>query len=132
MLYARRALAMFAPLAFLACGDSVTGPGDDSQQVADPRADLEVVTVTVGDDPDPDGYVFKIGDRRPDRLEPNGVAFIPDLTPGFHWIELEDIDKNCELVDSSNPKAVELMYGERSRITYRFSCERYGGALELK
>lgn len=132
MLYARRALAVFASLAVFGCGDSVTGPRDNDRLVSDPRADLQVMTITVGDDVDPDGYLYTFDYGRPDRLEPNGVRFIPNLAPGFHWIELRDIADNCELVDGSNPKAVELMYGERNRVTFSLSCGWHGGAGQVE
>jgi len=99
-------------LAMVNCGDDGTGVE---------RGSLEVLTSTVGDTLDPDGYTVTTDAVASQPIGINDTLRIPDLAAGSHSVELGDVPVNCR-VDGSNPRTLEVDAGATRQTVFDVGC----------
>jgi WD40 repeat protein len=99
----------------LACGgDDGAGPGEGA---------LEVVAVTLGSAPDPDGYTVSLGRTGAATwaLPSNGSLMIPSLAPGADSLTLSGVAGNC-LVGDGLVHPVTIVAGDTARVELSINC----------
>lgn len=83
---------------------------------------VEIAIVTLGDDPDPNGYVVQV-DGGPPRVEPaNTTARFGEISGGDHAVRLDEVASNCT-VAGSNVNVVNVAIGGLTRDTARTAFE---------
>jgi Tol biopolymer transport system component len=86
-----------------------------------PVGRIEITATTTGVSQDQDGYAVSL-DREPALPIPaNGTLAFTGLTPGDHQVGLTGLAPNCTLA-GENPRAVSVVNGESSQVTFRVSC----------
>lgn len=117
------AVAVLAPLlATTGCDPSDSlGAGEDV---------IEVVTRTTGDDPDPDGYAYRVdgGSGGEGRIGPSATVVVEGAAPGSHRVALDDVAGNCA-VDGDNP--VEVLVPWNRRASFDVACVATRGDLRV-
>ncbi|NIM51841.1 MAG: hypothetical protein GTO22_21785, partial [Gemmatimonadales bacterium] len=94
--------------------------GDDDGTGVD-RGSLEVLTSTVGDTLDADGYTVTTDGDTSQTIGINETLTIPDLAAGSHTVELGDVAVNCS-VDGLNPRTVSVSAGLTTQTVFPVSC----------
>ena len=91
---------------------------------------LRVITVTTGDNPDPDGYRFSLdrGENQP--IGANATASIPNLAAGAHRMQLSGLSDNCQ-VQGSSSRTVNVPGGGSTDVTFNVSCSRAVGSIRV-
>lgn len=83
---------------------------------------VEIAIVTLGDDPDPNGYVVQV-DGGTVGVEPaNTTARFGEISGGDHAVRLDDVASNCT-VAGSNVNVVNVAIGGLTRDTARTAFE---------
>jgi hypothetical protein len=91
---------------------------------------LEVITVTTGDDVDPDGYSVTVDGVLDRAIAANDTVTIDELAEGEHSVELFGIDASC-IADGENPRTVNVPAGEVGETTFDVGCTTETGMLEV-
>ena len=95
------------------------GCGSDPSGV--PARTLEVVVVTSGPEPDPDGYTVQV-DGEPSRpISPSQAFQRPDISPGNHSVYISGLAGNCSVV-GANPRQVVVEAEGTTTITVEVAC----------
>jgi hypothetical protein len=82
---------------------------------------IAVSVSTVGDQPDPDGYVLTLDGATPGRaIGSNAAETFADLRTGNHDIELGDVAPNCNGADLHRTAAVTA--NETSSVSFDLTC----------
>jgi Bacterial Ig domain len=91
---------------------------------------LRVITVTTGDNPDPDGYRFSLdrGENQP--IPANATATIPNLAAGAHRVQLSGLSDNCR-IQGSNARTVSVPSGGSADVTFNVVCARAVGSIRV-
>jgi Tol biopolymer transport system component len=85
------------------------------------KGTLEVVTTTVGDTLDPDGYTLTLDGATSQTIGIDDIRTFSDLAPGSHSVELGDVSVNCR-VGASNPQTVSVDAGLTTHAVFPVSC----------
>jgi Tol biopolymer transport system component len=101
--------------------DVLCGPTEDM---------LQVVTSTVGDDMDPEGYTVAVNDTIGRSIGLNDQVSFSDLPPGPHTVELMGVPDNCS-VAGDNPRTVTIPPDDRATTTFEVTCAPNLGGLEV-
>jgi hypothetical protein len=91
---------------------------------------LEVTTVTMGSDPDPDGYTVRVNGNVEQAIGVNGTITFPGLSAGEHQVELVGMASNCT-VGGANPRTVAVTAGTTTSTTFEITCSAETGTLEV-
>ena len=91
---------------------------------------LRVITVTTGDNPDPDGYRFSLdrGENQP--ITANATATIPNLAAGSHRVQLSGLSDNCQ-IQGSSARTVSVPAGGSTDVTFNVVCARAVGSIRV-
>lgn len=87
------------------------------------RGSVEVTTVTVGVDIDPDGYVVRITGGTTDEMRDIGTSAtitVTALDVGMYVLSLEDVAANCTVADNNRP--IEVRAGATRIEDFNISC----------
>jgi hypothetical protein len=117
-----RGLLVVVPIAGLACN-----AGDLSEPST---GSLQIVTATVGDQPDMDGYTIQLDDAFPQAIGPNATLELGGVPEGNHTVRLQGLERNCA-VSSKNPQTVSITAGSKVILSFRASCPNPLGSLEI-
>jgi hypothetical protein len=104
---------------------SVLVGGCDRQDPAGPAewGTLELVTVTEGLDPDPDGYVLQVDGISSLPLPASGTTTVLELTPGNHTVALSKVASQC-YTEPALPQSLSITQQELTRLTIQITCLR--------
>ncbi len=95
--------------------------GEDDGTGVEVTGTLEVMTLTVGDTLDPDGYPLNLDGATSGTMEVNDVVTFSDLAVGSHSVELSDVAVNCR-VEASNPQTVTVDAGPPAHAVFPVIC----------
>ena len=121
------------PVLILVVGVSLSACSDDPAgdlsggPVGPSTGTLVVSTSTVGDDPDPDGYVLTVDDANPFDLNPTGTREV-DLPSGQHTLRLLGVADHCT-VTPGTPVEVDISAGTRTPATFEVTCPATGARI---
>jgi len=115
-----RALLLFALAALAACGDPAAPP---------PSGLLRVSIGTLGDDPDPDGYLLRVDEADAVPADLNGITDF-DLAPGRHQLTLDGLASHCS-IESGTSRAVEIAPDDMTIVTLEISCPLTGARISV-
>ena len=87
---------------------------------------IEVVTQTVGTDPDPDGYTLTLGSGELRALAPNDTITLADLDAGSYALEISEIAMNCRLDGDTPARTADVSAGEVTTVTFAVDCHPLG------
>ena len=114
-------LLLVAILATLvACGDNAAPA---------PTGVLRVSIVTLGDDPDLDGYQLRVDDGDPVQLEPNGLIEL-DLAAGKHRLDLLGVAGHCS-ADRGTSRQVDVQADGFTLVTFEIDCPLTGARIAV-
>jgi Tol biopolymer transport system component len=108
---ARKALTVCLSLAAAACGDGAD-PGTGT---------VEVTTVSVGSDVDPNGYTVHLADAAEETVPANGSVTFAGVTAGDHEVRLTGLRGNCA-VQEAHPRLVRVTQGETLSTRFDVVC----------
>lgn len=97
-----------------ACGDDLAGP--DSAH----RGSVEVSVATVGDSPDPDGYLVSLDQAAGVPVPSNGTITLAAVAAGEHEVGLSGIAPNCSL--AGDPLVVVTVGTDPARLELEVRC----------
>ena len=80
-----------------------------------------MVTRTVGEALDPDGYTIRVDDLPTLTSPSNGSSEIAGLAVGTHWIRLSGVSANCS-VTGSNPQRVAVTGDDPVQAVFEIDC----------
>lgn len=104
------------------CSES-TGPTTGS---------LMIATTTSGEDPDGDGYSYRVSGRAgapgSGRIGPNDTVRVSGVTVGTYRVTLEDVAPNCRL---ATEEEVEVTLPWNADATFQVVCAKNEGRLEI-
>lgn len=84
------------------------------------KGDIEVATVTTGNDIDPDGYTVTLDSTTSQSIATSGTVRFNALDEGTHLLELTGLAANCA-VDAPS-RTVAVTAGEVSSTTFNVTC----------
>ena len=87
--------------------------------------DLEILTVTGGQEADPDGYLVSVAGATPLPMGINDRLLLPGLKPGQTSVELQGVAANCT-VAGSNPRTVNVPEHGAAAVTFEITCAATG------
>jgi len=90
---------------------------------------LVVSTSTVGDDPDPDGYLLMVDDADSVAMRPTGSVQM-DVAPGQHALELLGVADQCS-VDPGTVLEVDVARGSTSPVAFEVECPLTGARITV-
>jgi hypothetical protein len=91
---------------------------------------LQVVAVTTGEDPDPDGYTVTLDGAQSQAVAPNDTVTFIGLTEGDHTVELSGAADNCTVADP-NPITVTVPFDSTGLASFIVDCSQRTGDLEV-
>ncbi|MEE8148400.1 MAG: hypothetical protein V3T24_12400 [Longimicrobiales bacterium] len=97
-----------------------SGPAAPAGQPQASSFSIEVVTVTYGLPPDPDGYTVTLDDRIQRRLGRNESLIFDGLSGDSHRLALSGVADNC-VVDGGDTRAVTIG-GSRGWVEFEVAC----------
>jgi Tol biopolymer transport system component len=89
--------------------------------------DLEVVTITTGQDIDADGYTFAVDGGTPQSIGVNDSVTV-GAAPGTRSVALEGVANNCTPA-GANPRSVTVPTSGSARVEFVVSCTSVQGSL---
>jgi TolB protein len=92
--------------------------------------DLEVTTVSTGDDIDADGYTVSVDGGAGQAIDVNETLTVTSLGAGDHTVELGDVAANCT-VAGDNPRTVVLTAGVTATTQFDVTCTNLVGDLDV-
>jgi len=128
-------LLLAAGLTLVGCdGNPPTGnPPPSEPPTGEPPTDgtLVVSTSTVGDDPDPDGYLLMVDDVRSRSLDlrPTGSAQVV-LAPGRHTLELLGVAEQCSVVPGTVLE-LDVARGSTTPVAFLVDCPLTGARITV-
>jgi hypothetical protein len=84
---------------------------------------IQLTAATTGSDLDGDGYAVYVDGAAAATVGVSQTITIPNLTPGSHDVELQDLQVNCTAA-GANPRAVTVTAGTSAPTTFNVSCAR--------
>ena len=112
------ALAVLAAGALTACDD------DDEGLTAPGEGVIQVITVTTGEQPDPDGYDIIVDGGEPRPTGSNATLEITGLQPGEHTVELTGVAGNC--TPDATSQTVSVTGATPVQVTFNILCVHNG------
>ena len=104
---------VFAVLSILtSCSDATRPPASGS---------LRITAVTVGDDPDPNGYVVTVDSGTRYVVGTRSTVDISDIVPGDHTVYLDDTSTNCT-VQGEPEQRVNVVIGRPALVSFSVAC----------
>lgn len=103
-------------------GDSGTDPG--------PQGDYSVVTVTSGEELDPDGYEIRVNDVFNGFIGANDSLEFFNRDADTYGVQLVGVAPNCT-VDGENPRQLEVIANAKTATTFEISCISTVGVLQV-
>jgi Tol biopolymer transport system component len=91
---------------------------------------LEVTTVSTGDDIDSDGYTVSVDGGAAQSIGVNSTLTVSDLDAGDHTVELGDVAANCT-VTADNPRTVAVSAGGTATTQFDVACTSQVGDLDV-
>jgi hypothetical protein len=91
---------------------------------------IRVATTTSGEDPDPDGYTFRVDDGPPQSIGTSASTVVSGLSVGPHAVSLEGIAENCSAT-GENPRAVDVTFGQQADVDFAIACSSSNGSLRV-
>ena len=82
---------------------------------------LQVMTATVGNTLDPDGYSVVIDQMFSETIEVNDTISFAELDLGEHTVRLDGVAVNCA-VSTQNPQVVSVSHGEVAEASFEVEC----------
>jgi len=101
-------------IAAVGCGD------DDDDPIAPSLGDLDVTTVTTGENIDDGGYTITIDGVAGPAIGPNATVTEAGLPAGPYLIGLDDIAVNCQT--ANNPRTVNVVGGQTATTQFDVTC----------
>lgn len=101
-------------IAAVGCGD------DDDDLIAPSLGDLEIFTVTTGDDLDANGYTVTIDGVNGPAIPANGSVTEQGLPAGPYLIGLAGVAANCSV--QNNPRTVDVVGGQTVSTIFDVIC----------
>jgi hypothetical protein len=92
--------------------------------------DLEVTTVSTGDDIDADGYTVAVDGGTAQAIGANETLTVTDVTVGDHDVQLGDVAANCT-VAGDNPRTVAVSAGGTAATQFDVTCTSLVGDLDV-
>ncbi|MEO5579196.1 MAG: hypothetical protein ABIR58_00945, partial [Gemmatimonadaceae bacterium] len=86
---------------------------------------IQVITTTVGDDNDGDGYTVMIDGEPKGRVEANGTITVEAVQVGERRVSLRDVSSNCN-VEGSNPATATVAFGATAQVALTVRCVATG------
>ena len=116
-------VAAFVSLSFVvACGEATQPPAPGR---------IEITAITLGDDPDADGYVVRVGsDPTPYVLGAKGSITISSVVAGSHEVRLEGTATNCA-VEGGAARRVSVTAGQRVVVAFSITCVPRVGSIAV-
>jgi hypothetical protein len=99
---------------------TAVGCGDDNPAAPTP-GNLEIATVTTGENLDADGYELTIDGETGPAIGVNATVTREDVSPGAYLIQLGDVASNCT-VQGDNPRTVDLAAGQTATTKFDVVC----------
>jgi len=96
------------------------GCGDDDEPTPPTLGDLDVVTVTVGDDIDANGYTITVDGIPGPSIGVNTTVTLEDLPAGPYLIGLDGVAVNCDV--QNNPRDVDVVAGLTETTQFDVTC----------
>jgi hypothetical protein len=98
------------------------GPGDiTGDDVPDPTGTIIVGTLTIGANPDPDGYLASVEEGVTEPIAVNGAVTFEDLRVGTHNVLLSGLNGLC-VVTTANPVLVLLLPDSTVTTQFEINC----------
>jgi dipeptidyl aminopeptidase/acylaminoacyl peptidase len=105
----------------LGCSGSDPAGTDTGPEPTDPgTGSIEVVSITTGESPDPDGYLLTL-DGHSSTISTNATAVFRDLVPGDHGLDVGGIASNCTL-GGAGTRTVAVAAGAVARVQFEITC----------
>ena len=92
--------------------------------------ELQVTTVSTGDDIDADGYTVSVDGGAAQDIDANGTLTIPGLEAGDYSVELGDVAANCT-VAGDNPRTIAVTAGGTAQTQFDVACTALPGDLNV-
>ena len=93
--------------------------------------DLVVLSVTTGQNLDPDGYSVSVDGGAGTAIAINASLTVPNLAAGDHQVLLDGVANNCT-VSQPNPRTVTIPDGGVDSTTFAVDCSKRVGDLVVK
>lgn len=90
-----------------------------------PLGNLDISTITNGEDPDEDGYTVLVDGQQKGALDPTGNRLVQWIRVGNRSVELAGVAENC-IVRGDNPREVEVQIGITTPMDFVVECEEAG------
>ena len=102
-----------------------------------PSGSAEIITVTTGIDPDPNGFAVAVDGGPNYAIATNGTTIVSALLPGKHLARLSGLAPNCD-VTGANPREIDILVGQTVALSFDVVCAqvtklafvRYGATQE--
>ncbi|HEY9015872.1 MAG TPA: hypothetical protein VIM84_12515 [Gemmatimonadales bacterium] len=120
-------IILIAGLWLLACDDPAANL--DNGPVGPSNGTLVVSTSTVGEDPDPDGYLLLVDDADSVNLGPTGTTEV-NVLPGRHSLRLLGVAGHCR-VTPATPVELDVASGSRTPVEFEVSCPLTGARVTV-
>jgi hypothetical protein len=113
-MWTRCLFAVLAPLWIASCVS-------DSGPVQPEFGSISITTVTDGEEPDPDGYSFRVDQTPHQAIGSKATLTLPNLAPAVHVVELSGVASNC-LVSEGATRTVTVEANATAAVSYAITC----------
>ena len=117
-----RASRFLVPLLAASCSSMGCYDLGTSDSLAPSEGSLRVAATTVGDMPDPDGYVATVDGSTPTALPVNGSVLLDGVAFGMHHVALTGLSSHCLATDGDSA-TVEVDDNTVPQVSFYVVCE---------
>ncbi|HEX6432644.1 MAG TPA: hypothetical protein VFZ87_00305, partial [Gemmatimonadales bacterium] len=89
---------------------------------------VQIVVVTGGEVPDPDGYTYQVDAQPAQPIAVNATVTVENLPTGAHTVLLSGQAPQCS-IEGENPKSVTVRGGETATVRFEVTCIRLGNQI---
>ncbi len=102
---------------------SCFGPGDitGDQDEPEPKGTINVGTLTIGANPDPDGYLASVNEGVAEPITANGSVTFGDMRVGTHNVLLSGFNGTC-VATTANPVYILLLPDSTVTVQFEINC----------